>query len=178
MRFESQTPKSLAMRRSFFVSSLAMRKPISLIWNHKKNRRKILAEKSLRKSCDVGLRCEKSACFFRSSDAKCLRFGLSLFGGLACDASARDAKSLAMRVERCEPLRSGWLSLVWTGTPSVSGLSGCWLFFGSLRLWKRKAATGPETRNHQSDWQDLRETEVQRRKGNDQSRPRKKSQSL
>ena len=25
--------------------------------------------------------------------------------GLACDASARDAKSLAMRVERCEPLQ-------------------------------------------------------------------------
>ena len=27
--------------------------------------------------------------------------------GLACDASARDAKSLAMWVERCEPLRTG-----------------------------------------------------------------------
>ena len=42
--------------------------------------------------------------FLRSSDAKCLRFGLRC--GLACDASARDAKSLAMRVERCEPLRN------------------------------------------------------------------------
>ena len=31
------------------------------------------------------------------SDSRC---------GLACDASARDAKSLAMRVERCEPLSS------------------------------------------------------------------------
>ena len=29
--------------------------------------------------------------------------------GLACDASSRDAKSLAMRVERCEPLRLGTL---------------------------------------------------------------------
>ena len=33
MRFESHTPKSLAMRKSF---SLAMRKYISLIWNHRK----------------------------------------------------------------------------------------------------------------------------------------------
>ena len=32
------------------------------------------------------------------SDSRC---------GLACDASARDAKSLAMRVEQCEPLSSG-----------------------------------------------------------------------
>ena len=32
------------------------------------------------------------------SDSRC---------GLACDASAHDAKSLAMRVERCEPLTSG-----------------------------------------------------------------------
>ena len=35
----------------------------------------------------------RNAC---DSDSRC---------GLACDASARDAKSLAMRVERCEPLR-------------------------------------------------------------------------
>ena len=37
----------------------------------------------------------RNAC---DSDSRC---------GLACDASARDAKSLAMRVERCEPLREG-----------------------------------------------------------------------
>ena len=36
----------------------------------------------------------RNAC---DSDSRC---------GLACDASTRDAKSLAMRVERCEPLRS------------------------------------------------------------------------
>ena len=36
----------------------------------------------------------RNAC---DSDSRC---------GLACDASARNAKSLAMRVERCEPLRS------------------------------------------------------------------------
>ena len=34
MRFESHTPKSLAMRKGFF--SLAMRKHIRLIWNHRK----------------------------------------------------------------------------------------------------------------------------------------------
>ena len=42
-------------------------------------------KKRLRKSCDVGLRCEKSGCFLRSSDAKCLRFGLSLRFGLRCE---------------------------------------------------------------------------------------------
>ena len=42
-------------------------------------------KKSPRKSCDVGLRCEKSGCFLRSSDAKCLRFGLPLQFGLRCE---------------------------------------------------------------------------------------------
>ena len=42
-------------------------------------------KKSLRKSCDFGLRCEKSGCFLRSSDAKCLRFGLPLRFGLRCE---------------------------------------------------------------------------------------------
>ena len=37
----------------------------------------------------------RNAC---DSDSRC---------GLACDASARDAKSLAMWVERCEPLSHG-----------------------------------------------------------------------
>ena len=81
MRFESHTPKSLATRKSFFCFfSLAMRKHIRLIWNHRK-----MPEKNLWKSCDVGLRCENSGCFLRSSDAKCLRFGLSLRFGLRCE---------------------------------------------------------------------------------------------
>ena len=42
----------------------------------------------------------RNAC---DSDSRC---------GLACDASTRDAKSLAMWVERCEPLRCGWSWLV------------------------------------------------------------------
>ena len=37
----------------------------------------------------------RNAC---DSDSRC---------GLACDASARDAKSLAIRIERCEPLSTG-----------------------------------------------------------------------
>ena len=40
----------------------------------------------------------RNAC---DSDSRC---------GLACDASARDAKSLAMWVERCEPPSIGLLS--------------------------------------------------------------------
>ena len=111
MRFESHTPKSLAMRNIF---SLAMRKPITLISNHKK-----IAEKSLRKSCDVGLRCEKSACFLRSSDAKCLRFRSFGFLLRARSACACDAKSLAMRVERCEPLRAGSMFSTFPKDPAV-----------------------------------------------------------
>ena len=39
------------------------------------------------------------------SDSRC---------GLACDASTRDAKSLVLWVERCEPLRSQLMeSVVW-----------------------------------------------------------------
>ena len=42
----------------------------------------------LRRSWDVGLRCERSACFFlRSSDAKRLQFGLPPFG-LQCEAAS------------------------------------------------------------------------------------------
>ena len=48
-----------------------------------------MAEKPLRKSCDVGLRCEISACILRSRDAKCLRFGLSLRFARAQETSRR-----------------------------------------------------------------------------------------
>ena len=78
MRFESHIPKSLAMRKSFFASD-AKTHPLDL--KSQENARK----KSLRKSCDVGLRCKKSGCFLRSSDAKCLRFGLPLRFGLRCE---------------------------------------------------------------------------------------------
>ena len=57
-----------------------MRKHIRLILNHRK-----MPEKKPAKSCDAGLRCEKSGCFVRSSDAKCLRFGLPLRFGLRCE---------------------------------------------------------------------------------------------
>ena len=80
-----------------------MRKPISLIWNDRKYSRKFPAKilrcwPAMRK---IGVffedRAMRNAC---DSDSRC---------GLACDASTRDAKSLAMRVERCEPLRAGFI---------------------------------------------------------------------
>ena len=55
---------------------------------------------SLRKSCDVGLRCEKSACFLRSSDANCQRFGLSLRFGLRCECPRCQIASDAGRAMR------------------------------------------------------------------------------
>ena len=76
MRFESHTPKSLAMRKSFSASDA---KTHSLDLKSQE-----MPEKSQRKSCDVGLRCGKSGCFSRSSDANFLRFGLSLRFGLRC----------------------------------------------------------------------------------------------
>ena len=77
MRFESHTPKSLAMRKVF---SLAMRKHIRWIWNHRKMPGKTPA-KILR--CWPAMR--KIRVFLRSSDAKCLRFGLPLQSGLRCE---------------------------------------------------------------------------------------------
>ena len=67
--------------------------------------------KNLRKSCDAknqGVfedRAMRNAC---DSDSRC---------GLACDASTRDAKSLAMWGERCEPLRGGAILLRFCGSP-------------------------------------------------------------
>ena len=77
IRFESQTPKSLAMRKSF---SLAMPKLIRLILYHRKMPEKMSA-KILR--CWPAMR--EISVFFRSSDAKCLRFGLPLPFGLQCE---------------------------------------------------------------------------------------------
>ena len=98
-----------------------MRKHINLIWNQTKNQKNLPW-----KSCDVGLRCEKSACFLWSSDAKCLRFGLPLRFGLRCER--RDAKSLAMWVERCEPLsprpyniQKHYKTLVWESCRALQG---------------------------------------------------------
>ena len=82
MRFGSHIPKSLAMRKSFFffffASDAKTHSEDSLDLKSQENARK----KNLRKSCDVGLRCKKSGCFLRSSDAKWLRFGLPLRFGL------------------------------------------------------------------------------------------------
>ena len=66
----------------------------------------------------------RNAC---DSDSRC---------GLACDASTRDAKSLAMRVERCEPL-----SLNRRGPPRFQGF---WATHraGESEIWP---ASGPTT---------------------------------
>ena len=96
MQFESHTPKSIAMRKTFFASDA---KPLLL---HKKVI--ILPQKAPAKflqcwpamptnSHVLGHRAMRNVC---GSDSRC---------GLACDATACDAKSLAIRVERCEPLR-------------------------------------------------------------------------
>ena len=96
----NRTPPNRWRRERVFASD-AKTHPLDL--KSKQNARK----KSLRKFCDVGLRCEKSGCFLSSSDVKWLRFGLPLRLQLACNANTCDAKSLAMRVERCEPLSAG-----------------------------------------------------------------------
>ena len=59
MRFASHIPKSLAIRKSSFASDA---KTHSLDLKSLENARK----KSLRKSCDVGLRREKSGCSFKT----------------------------------------------------------------------------------------------------------------
>ena len=78
-----------------------------------------MPEKSLRKSamlaCDAKNRgafqdrAMRNAC---DSDSR---------SGLACDASARDAKSLAMWVERCEPLRNFCFCRTLGAKPSLAG---------------------------------------------------------
>ena len=59
-----------------------------------------MPEKLPRKSCDVGLRCEKSTCFSRWSVAKCLRFGLWLRFGLRCERPRCQIASDAGRAMR------------------------------------------------------------------------------
>ena len=110
MRFESHAPKSLAMRKCFF--SLAMWKPLMLLWFHRKSATEGPAKKTLRclqtrckKSPYFSINIESDAMLACDSDSRC---------GLACDASVGDAKSLAMWVERCEPL-SALHSTKWRG---------------------------------------------------------------
>ena len=78
MRFESQIPKSLAMRRSSFASDA------------KTHSLDLKSQEDARKKPAKILRCcpamqKKSGCFLRSSVAKCLRFGLPLRFGLRCE---------------------------------------------------------------------------------------------
>ena len=77
MRFESHTPKSLAMWKVF---SLAMQN--TLAWSEFTRKRQ---KNPLQKSSDVGLRCGKSACFLRSIDANVCDSDYSLRFGLRCE---------------------------------------------------------------------------------------------
>ena len=95
MRFEPHAPKSLAMRNSFFASDA---KTHLLDLKSQETCQKNPCENPAILACDAKNqhafkdRAMRNAC---DSDSRC---------GLACDARARDAKSLAMGVERCEPL--------------------------------------------------------------------------
>ena len=77
MRFESHTPKSLAMRNRFFTNGTKTHSEIT-----GKSKRNLL-----RKSCDVGLRCGKIGKFFREDRAmrNACNSGLPLRSGLQCE---------------------------------------------------------------------------------------------
>ena len=92
------------------------------------------AEKSLRKLCDVGLRCGKSTCFLRSSDAKCPRFGLSLRFGLRCECPRCQIASDAGRAVRTTfaPQHHNFHSVVLS--PGVAQKTLSFFFFCWLRF--------------------------------------------
>ena len=96
--FESRTPKSLAMRKCFSTSDV---KTFYAEQNSQEKSHKNSRENPAMLACDAKNRhvfydrAMRNAC---DSDSRC---------GLACDASACDAKLLAIRVERCEPLSLG-----------------------------------------------------------------------
>ena len=78
MRFESHTPKSLAMRKMFIVSD-AKTHSFDQIWNHR-----TMPGKKLAKILRCWLAMRKIEVFLRSS-AVCLQFGLPLWFGLRCE---------------------------------------------------------------------------------------------
>ena len=90
---ESHTPKTLAMRTSFLA------RDVKTHWLDLKSQEN--ARKTPVKILRFWPAMRKIGVFFRSSDAKCLRFRLLLWFGLPCELLRR--QSLAMWVERCEP---------------------------------------------------------------------------
>ena len=127
-------PQIASDAKKFFASDA---KTHSLDLNSQENARK----KSLRKSCNVGLRCEKSGCFLRSSDAKCLRFGLPLRFGLRCEHPRSQISSDVGRAMRATKNKTNRHKEVWRNT-SILGLQpscGRVLFL-------------PEPQNSQSDY--------------------------
>ena len=112
-------PQIASDAKKFFASDV---KTHSLDLKSQENARKKDCENPAMLACDAknhGVfldRAMRNAC---DSDSRC---------GLACDASARDVKSLAIRVERCEPL-----------SPRLSGprssFGGVQNFSGGCVLW-------------------------------------------
>ena len=78
MRFESHTPKTLAMRKSCFASDA---KTHWFDLKSQENARKTFCENPAMLACDA----KNRHVFLRSSDAKSLRFGLPLRFGLRCE---------------------------------------------------------------------------------------------
>ena len=95
MRFEAHIPKSLAMRKIFLFASDA--KTHSLDLKSQENAaRKRACENPAMLACDAKNRVD----LLRSSDAKCLRFGLPLRFGLRCEQPRCQITSDVGRVMR------------------------------------------------------------------------------
>ena len=104
----NRTPKLLAIPTMFLTSDA--KRPLRLLWIHRRSATKAPA-KVLR--CWPAMR-KKHGMFSTLSDARCLRFTLSLRFGLRCECWR--AKSLAMRFERCELQRYRG---VWAAWPAL-----------------------------------------------------------
>ena len=71
------------------------------------------------------MRCEKSACFLRLSDVKCLRFGLSFLFGLQCECPRCQIASDVGRAMRTTKCRMGFVGGF---LHSAHGFCHVWIF--------------------------------------------------
>ena len=92
-------PQIARCKKSFFLQ-LAVRKSLRLFWIDR------IKAQSSRESPSMCLRCEKMTCLLRLSDAKCLRFGLSLRFGLRCECVRYQIASDSGRAVRTTKCRS------------------------------------------------------------------------
>ena len=86
------------MRKCFFFASDA-----KTHWLDLKSQENARKKKTYEKSCDFWPAMRKIGVFFKIERCEMPAIRTPRCG-LACDASTREAKSLAIRVERCEPL--------------------------------------------------------------------------